>query len=63
MVARAIIPLGEFWTSVLPHLVKAVSVIEDKALKDVSYYKETSSFVKNLLEDDDMRVQVLGHCK
>ena len=38
-------------------------MIEDKALEDVSYYKETSSFVKKLLKDDDMKVQVLGHCK
>ena len=56
-------PLGSFWTSVLPHLVKAVSVIEDKALEDVSYYKETTSFVEELKKRQDMKVQIVGHCK
>jgi hypothetical protein len=59
---RAILPLGGFWTPILPYLVKAVSIIEDKALKDVSYYKETSAFVKSLIEKG-FDVQITGHCK
>ncbi len=60
---RFIAPVGELWNSVLPHLVKAISVIEDKALEDVAYYKETTSFVEELKKNEDVKVQVVGHCK
>ncbi len=61
---RSILPLGNLFTPVLPHLVRAVSVIEDKALKDVSYYRETTKFVEELLsENDGKKIEVVGHCK
>lgn len=59
---REILPLGGLWTPILPYLVKAVSIIEDKALEDVSYYKETSAFVK-ALKEKGKNVEIVGHCK
>ena len=59
---RAVLPLGEWWTPILPHIVKAISVIEDKALKDVAYYRETTAFVQSL-KDEGYDVQIVGHCK
>ncbi len=59
---REALPLGGLWTPILPYLVKAVSIIEDKALEDVSYYKETSAFVKSLKEKGK-NVEIVGHCK
>jgi hypothetical protein len=59
---RSILPLGELWTPILPFLVKAISVIEDKALRDVSYYRETTAFVESL-KKQDVDVQITGHCK
>ena len=59
---RALMPLGEWWTSILPHLVKAVSVIEAKSLEDVSYYKETSAYVRSL-KAKNLNVLIVGHCK
>lgn len=61
--ARDILPLGGvLFNPVLHNLVKAVSYIEESSLEDVSYYKETTKFVKEL-KDEGNRVQVVGHCK
>ena len=59
---RTALPFGALWTPILPYLVKAVSVIEDKALKDISYYRETTAFVK-MLKGKGFDVQITGHCK
>jgi hypothetical protein len=59
---RGILPFGEIWTQFFPYLVNAVSFIEAKALTDVSYYKETTEFVKSLKEQG-FDVQIVGHCK
>ncbi len=59
---RALLPFGTWWTPILPHIVKAISVIEDKALEDVSYYRETTTFVESL-KDEGYDVQIVGHCK
>ena len=61
-VVRAFLPFGEFWTPILPHLVKAISVLEEKSLKDVSYYMETTAFVESLKEKG-LNVQIVGHCE
>ena len=59
---RDFLPLGSLWTPILPHLVKAVSVIEAQALEDVAYYKETGAFVR-YLKGLGKNVQIVGHCK
>ena len=59
---RAFLPLGGLWTPVLPHLVKAICVLEEKSLEDVSYYRETTAFVKSLKEKG-FDVQIVGHCE
>ena len=61
---RSFVPLGELFSPVLPHLVKAVSVIEDVALENVSYYKQITSFVEQMKErEDDNQLIIVGHCK
>ena len=61
---RSFLPLGEIWTNILSHIVKAISVIQDQALTDVSYYRETTAFVESLNRTDpDTTVQITGHCK
>lgn len=62
-VVRAFVPMGETISPVLPHLVKGVSLIEDKALQDVSYYKEVNSFVTKLKggKDDNTQLVIVGH--
>ena len=59
---RAILPVGALWTPILPYLVNAISVIEDKSLEDVSYYRETTAFVESLKEKE-LNVQIVGHCE
>ena len=54
-------PFGELWTSTLPQIVKAMTIIEGRALVDVSYYKEITRFVEYLKKDGGMKVQVVGH--
>lgn len=58
---RAALPFGSIWDSLLPYLVKAISFIEDNTLKEVTYYKETTAFVKKLKEDKYPNVQIIGH--
>ena len=57
-----IMPLGFLWKPVLPHFVKALSVIENNALEDVSYYRETTAFVESLKENG-LNVEIVGHCE
>jgi len=57
---RNSMPLGGIWTPVLPQLVKVVSNLQEKAIKDVSYYKETSALVK-MLKDEGFNVRITGH--
>jgi hypothetical protein len=61
-VIRSSLPFGWIWTPILSNLVKAISVVEDSALQEVSYYKETSAFVQSL-KDKNLTVQITGHCK
>ena len=61
---RTATPFGEVLTPILPHLVKAVSIVEEKALVDVSYYKEIVAFIKELVANDTTStIRVVGHCK
>lgn len=57
-------PIGALLTSILPYPVKAISSIESNQLKDVSFYLETSDFVKHLTTvKKDIKIVVTGHCK
>jgi len=61
---RAIIPLGEIWTPVFETIVKAISMIQNKRLKDVAFYQETTAFVDSLKEDGLYdSISITGHCK
>ena len=61
--ARDLLPLASvLFNPVLHNLVNVVSFIEEGSLEDVSYYKETTKFVKEL-KDEGNRVQIVGHCK
>lgn len=58
---RAILPLGMLWTGILSRIVKAISMIENKALQDVSYYRETTAFVESLQSKGYNNIQIVGH--
>jgi lipase ATG15 len=49
---RALIPLGWIWTPILDDLVTAVNWLEGENLKKVSYYRITTAFVNDLLENN-----------
>ena len=59
---RFVLPFSDIFTPVLPHLIEGVTRIEDVSLKEVSYYKETSSFVESL-QKKNHTVQIVGHCR
>lgn len=61
-IVRSTLPLGHLWTPALPYLIKMLSFVESKALKDVSYYKEITKFV-DLLKQNGHNIQIVGHCK
>lgn len=61
-VVLSVIPFGRFFSPFLPYMIEAVSRIEGRALKDISYYKEISSFVESLKEEG-LNMMIVGHCK
>lgn len=59
---RAILPLGEAWTPILSQLVNAISFFESANIERVSFYKQTTAFVKDLQESGIFKsIQVTGH--
>ena len=59
---RAILPIGEIWTPILSQLVLAISYLQAESIKKVSFYKETTAFVRYLQRSGDYaNVQVTGH--
>lgn len=59
---RAILPIGEIWTPILSQLVNAISFFESANIERVSFYKQTTAFVKEIQESQLFaNVQVTGH--
>lgn len=59
---RASIPFGDIWTGIFEKIVKAVSIIESSRLEDISFYQETTAFVKKLKEDNMYdSISLTGH--
>jgi len=59
---RAILPIGEIWTPILSQLVNAISFFESANIERVSFYKQTTAFVKEVQESEAFEnVQVTGH--
>ena len=57
---REVLPLGKLFTPILHHVVKIVNRLESENIKDVSFYRETTAFVK-YLQQSGYSVQVTGH--
>jgi lipase ATG15 len=57
---RALLPVGEIWTPILMTLVKGVSLIETKSLEEVSYYRQTTEFVKKVVSEGYLP-SITGH--
>ena len=56
------LPLGFLWTPALDLLVAAISALQSEALSDVSFYKETTAFVKFLQQSNSTgTVTLTGH--
>lgn len=59
---RAILPIGEIWTPILSQLVNAISFFESANIDRVSFYKETTAFIKEVQASGIFKnVQVTGH--
>lgn len=51
-IVRAFIPFGWIWTPILDNLVTAVNFVESESLKKVAYYKVTTGFINDVLENN-----------
>jgi lipase ATG15 len=61
-ILRSFLPFGFIWNPIFDELVKAVSIIESTSIKRVSYYKETSDFVRWLQSSGIYAdVKISGH--
>lgn len=49
---RAFIPLGYIWTPILDDLVSVINKLEGDNLKRISYYRYTTQFVNDLIENN-----------
>ena len=56
---RYLLPLGNAFTPILHHLVKAVNWVETGAIAKVAYYQETRQFARYLMEEG-YKVRVTG---
>eukprot|EP00591_Stephanopyxis_turris_P001411 CAMPEP_0195508244 /NCGR_PEP_ID=MMETSP0794_2-20130614/1506_1 /TAXON_ID=515487 /ORGANISM="Stephanopyxis turris, Strain CCMP 815" /LENGTH=672 /DNA_ID=CAMNT_0040635155 /DNA_START=331 /DNA_END=2349 /DNA_ORIENTATION=- len=57
---RAILPFGHIWTPIFDELVYLSSRFGSKSLEKISFYKETTKFVKHI-EKNFTRLQLTGH--
>lgn len=61
-ILRSFLPFGFIWNPIFDELVRAVSIVESASIKRVSYYKETSDFVRWLQESGLYAdVKITGH--
>ena len=61
-ILRSFLPFGFVWNPIYDELVKAISIIESESIKRVSYYKETSDFVRWLQSSETYAdVKITGH--
>ena len=59
---RALLPLSEVFTPILNHMVWIVNALETDSTKRVSFYRETTGFVKYLKDIKQVKqLQVTGH--
>uniref|UniRef100_A0A7S2YHJ8 Fungal lipase-like domain-containing protein n=1 Tax=Entomoneis paludosa TaxID=265537 RepID=A0A7S2YHJ8_9STRA len=60
-IIRALLPLGELFTPIIPQLLKGVSFIESSNLDDVALYKQTTAFVQSLQASGNYsQIQITG---
>eukprot|EP00977_Amphora_coffeiformis_P011779 scaffold2872_cov193-Amphora_coffeaeformis.AAC.2 len=62
---REFLPFGDAWNPIIPHLVKAITRIESRAIDEVSFYKDTRQFVELIKSEVDdglyKGVALVGH--
>ena len=60
---RELLPIGAAWTPILDELINAITTIESASIESVSFYKDTTAFVKWLLNQNKtyVGVGVTGH--
>jgi lipase ATG15 len=60
---RELLPVGAAWTPILDELINAITTIESASIATVSFYKDTTAFVKWLLKQNTTYdgVGVTGH--
>jgi lipase ATG15 len=59
---RFILPIGGIFTNIFDEMVKAISWLESSSIESVSFYMETTAFVRTLQQSGVYRsLQVTGH--
>jgi len=59
---RGLLPFGFIWTPAIDNLIKIITKVESESIKKVSFYKDTTKFVKYLLETKQYEGIILtGH--
>jgi len=59
---HGLLPFGFIWSPAIDDLIKIITKIESKSIKKVSFYKDTTKFIKYLLESDNYAGIILtGH--
>jgi len=59
---REVLPFGSMWNPVIDELIKLISLVESSTIRRVSFYKDTTRFVKWLEEKYPERLLIVtGH--
>ena len=61
---RELLPLGSIWTPIIPNLIRLVTTVESSNIRKISFYKDTSNFVKwlqTLNATNSSGIAVTGH--
>jgi lipase ATG15 len=57
---RELLPLGKVWTPIIDQLVNVMTTLESKSINRVSFYKDTTAFVKSLQKQVPLTYSGLG---
>jgi len=62
-VLRYVVPLGGTWTPIMDQLIRAITTLQSSTLERISFYKETTAFVKFLQQSSNIEdgLFITGH--